>query len=180
MDLMGALPMFLLLSEKLSKRDREKAVNEVLAVAVLLLILFVFAGGQVLDYFGISLGSFQVAGGLILVTLGLRIILGLPLEAQEKRVERYQFAAVPMATPLIIGPGTITVVIILVGQYGYIPVLVAGVLNLLLLWLVFKNALRVYNFVGHQGVEIISRLMGIIFTALAVEFVKEGVLKLLA
>lgn len=180
MDIMGALPMFLLLSEKLSKNERSKAVNEVLVVAVLLLILFVFAGVQVLDYFGVSLGGFQVAGGLILFTLGIRIVLGLPIEAQKKHVERYEFAAVPIAMPLIIGPGTITMVIILVGEYGYAPVLVAGVLDLILLWVLFRNAFRVYKFVGHQGVEVISRLMGIIFTALSVEFIKEGLGKLLA
>ncbi len=179
MDLMGALPMFLLLAERLSKKEQAKAVNEVFVVGVVLFTLFVFAGIQVLNYFGISLGGFQVAGGLILFVLGIRIILGLRIEAQEEHVEKYQFAAVPLATPLIIGPGTITMVIILVGQYGYGPVLAAGILNLILLWIVFKNALKVYRFVGHQGVEVISRLMGIIFTALAVEFIKEGLGKLM-
>ena len=176
---MGALPMFLLLAERLSKKEQAKAVNEVFVVGVVLFTLFVFAGIQVLNYFGISLGGFQVAGGLILFVLGIRIILGLRIEAQEEHVEKYQFAAVPLATPLIIGPGTITMVIILVGQYGYGPVLAAGILNLILLWIVFKNALKVYRFVGHQGVEVISRLMGIIFTALAVEFIKEGLGKLM-
>lgn len=179
MDLMGALPMFLLLAERLSKKEQAKAVNEVFVVGVALFTLFVFAGIQVLNYFGISLGSFQVAGGLILFVLGIRIILGLRLSAEEKHVQKYEFAAVPLATPLIIGPGTITMVIILVGQYGYGPVLAAGILNLILLWVVFKNALKVYRFVGRQGVEVISRLMGIIFTALAVEFIKEGLGKLM-
>lgn len=179
MDAIGVLPMFLLLSEKLPRKVRAKAANKTILVAAILLILFIFTGVDVLNYFGISLGSFQIAGGLILFVLGIKIVLGLRWTTEAKHVDLYEFTAVPMATPLIVGPGTITTVIILVGDYGYSVVLAAGLFNILLLWVVFRNGPRIYKLIGHQGTQVISRILGIVFTAMAVEFVKEGVLKLM-
>jgi len=77
MDAFGVLPIFLLLSEKLPKKQRAKAADRTIFVASLLMLLFIFAGLSVLSYFGISLGSFQIAGGLILFILGVKIILGI-------------------------------------------------------------------------------------------------------
>lgn len=180
MDAFGVLPIFLLLSEKLPKKQRAKAADRTIFVASLLMLLFIFAGLSVLSYFGISLGSFQIAGGLILFILGVKIILGMRFSPTEKEhLDRYEFSAVPMATPLIVGPGTITTLIILVGNYGHLVVLAASIANLLLMWVVFHYASRIYKVIGHQGTQVISRLIGIVFTALAVEFIKEGILKLL-
>lgn len=181
MDAIGVLPMFLLLSEKMPKNQRVKAADRTIFVATCLMLVFIFAGLSVLEYFGITLGSFQVAGGLILFILGVKIILGMRFSSTEKdHIDKYEFSAVPMATPLIVGPGTITTLIILVGSYGYGVVLLASFANLFLMWIVFRNASRIYKILGHQGTQVISRLMGIVFTALAVEFVKDGILKLLA
>jgi len=106
--------------------------------------------------------------------------LGMRFSPTEKEhLDRYEFSAVPMATPLIVGPGTITTLIILVGNYGHLVVLAASIANLLLMWVVFHYASRIYKVIGHQGTQVISRLIGIVFTALAVEFIKEGILKLL-
>ncbi|MFA6435767.1 MAG: MarC family protein [Candidatus Gracilibacteria bacterium] len=180
MDAFGALPLFLMLSEKIPKAKRAKAANNTLLVAAILLLIFIFGGSAILNYFGISIPSFQVAGGLILLIIGLKIVLGLKLGAQQKHVELYEFTAVPMATPLIVGPGTITTTIILVAQYGYVLVALAALLNLIVMWIVLRNAFFIYRFLGHQGVEIISRIVGIILTALAVEFIHEGLVALLS
>lgn len=180
MDAIGVLPLFLLLSEKLPRRERAVAADKTILVAAVLLLVFIFAGINVLNFFGISLGSFQIAGGLILFVLGIKIVLGLRWTGDVKNVDLYEFTAVPMATPLIVGPGTITTVIILVSDYGYSLVLAAALANLLFMWIVFRNGSRIYKIIGHQGTQVISRLLGIVFTALAVEFVKEGVLKFMA
>ena len=181
MDAFGVLPLFLLLSEKLPKKQRVRAADRTIVVATILMLVFLFSGLGVLNYFGISLGSFQIAGGLILFILGVEIVLGLRLSSTEKEhIDRYEFSSVPMATPLIVGPGTITTLIILVGDYGHLVVLFASIANLFLMWIVFRHASQIYKFIGHQGTQVISRLIGIVFTALAVEFVKEGILKLMA
>jgi multiple antibiotic resistance protein len=180
MDAFGLIPMFLILCEKMPRKQRKKAADRTMIVATVLMIFFIFAGLEVLNYFGISLGSFQIAGGIILLILGLKIVMGMRLTVQEKNIDRFEFTSVPMATPLIIGPGTITTVIILVAESGYSIVLAAGLLNLLLMWVVFRNANKIYDVIGHQGTQVISRLVGIVFTAFAVEFIKDGVMALIA
>lgn len=180
MDAFGVLPLFLILSEKMPKIKRAKAADKTLVVATILMMVFVFGGVSVLDYFGVSIPSFQIAGGIILFIIGIKTVLGLKFGLQQKHVELYEFTTVPMAMPLIVGPGTITTTIILVGEYGHLLVALAALLNLLVIWLIFRNASFIYCLLGHQGIEIISRIMGIIFTAIAVEFVKEGLVALIS
>ena len=84
MDAFGVLPLFLLLSEKLPKKKRVRAADRTIVVATILMLVFLFSGLGVLNYFGISLGSFQIAGGLILFILGVEIVLGLRLSSTEK------------------------------------------------------------------------------------------------
>lgn len=178
MDAIGVLPMFLLLSERMPRKERAVAADRTVMISAFLMVLFLFLGLGALSFFGITLGGFQVAGGLILLVLGIKIVLGMRFSVQEKQVDRYAFSAVPMATPLIIGPGTITTLVILTGEYGYVPVLLAGIANVAVMWVVLRYATAIYKLIGHQGTEVVSRMMGIVFTALAVEFIKEGLLKM--
>ena len=176
MDAFGLLPLFLMLSEKMPRKLRGKAADKTVLIAGILAAVFIVGGISILNYFGISLASFQVAGGLILLIIGIKTVLGLKLGVQKKRAEMYEFTAVPMATPLIVGPGTITTIIILLNQYTHLVVALMALLNLLIVWVVFRNGPRIYKIIGHQGAEVISRTMGIILTAIAVEFVHAGIL----
>lgn len=176
LDPIGVLPIFLLLSEKLPKRKRLQAGHHTLMVSAGLLIVFIFLGASLLEFLGISMGSFQIAGGIILLVIGLKIVLGLRLGIEQKHAESYDFAVVPMATPLIVGPGAITTVIILVVRYGYLVVFTASFLNLLVFALIFRYADRLYAVLGHQGSQVFSRIMGILLTASAIEFIRQGVL----
>jgi multiple antibiotic resistance protein len=180
MDGIGLLPLFLMLSEKLPKRQRAQAADKTVVIASVLLILFVLAGQAVLDFFGITLPSFQIGGGIILLLFGLKSVLGLSFEAKKKHVELYQFTAVPMATPLLVGPGTITIVIIMNQQYNMALILLAAILNLFILWLVLRHAGLLYKIIGHQGSEVVSRMMGLVVTAWAVDFIQKGIFALIA
>lgn len=176
MDAIGLLPVFLLLSEKMPKRERAKAADKTMMVATVLLLLFVFGGEVILNFLGIDLPSFQIAGGLILLIMGLKTVLGLRLEAQKRHAAMYEFSAVPMATPLIIGPGTITTVIMLDQSLGFWPVFVGSVLNLMLFWFILKHSDALSRVLGHQGSEVVSRLMGMVLTAWAIDFIRQGVM----
>lgn len=178
MDAFGILPIFLMLSDKMPRKERYKAADKTILVATVLLVLFLFGGIAILNYFGISLASFKIAGGIILLLLGLKTVLGLKMVVQEKHAEKYEFTSVPMATPLIVGPGTITTVIILVNEYSHLAVLVIAALNLLIIWAVFRCAGQIYKLIGHQGIMVISRVMGIILTAIAVEMITDGMITL--
>ncbi len=176
MDAFGLLPVFLMLSDKMPRKERCKAADKTAILAAILAAIFIVGGITILNYFGISLASFQIAGGLILLLLGIKTVLGLKMAVHEKHAERFEFTAVPMATPLIVGPGTITTIIILVNEFNQLTVALMAILNLLIVWVVFRNGMRIYSFIGHQGTLIISRMMGIILTAIAVEFIYAGVM----
>jgi multiple antibiotic resistance protein len=172
MDSLGNLPILYLLTEKLSVKERNRNVDKAIMIAGTLLLVFLFLGNKILDFFGISIGSFKVGGGIILLILGLKVVLGLRL--REERAKHYEIAAVPLATPLITGPAVITVIILLVNDIGYLLTLVASILNLVLAWFILHQSKILFNIFGRQGSDTIARVMGLILVAMAVEFIKQG------
>lgn len=104
--------------------------------------------------------------------IGLQIVLGLELNKKEQYSD---IAVVPMATPLIAGPGTITTLIILVGIYGYLAPFIALVLNLIVNFLMLNYSENLIHVIGKQGSEVISKITGMILVALSIEFVISGI-----
>ncbi|MCK5282071.1 MAG: MarC family protein [Nanoarchaeota archaeon] len=172
MDVLGNVPLFLVLSKKLKKKEKIKSINKALTIAAILLMLFLFFGEGILRFFGVSISSFKVAGGIIILLVGIQMVLG--LRFRERKYEKYEFAIVPLATPLITGPGVITTVILLVHSVGIWITFLASVLNLLLVWVSLSFSDYIYKFLGRQGADVMSRVMGLILVALAVEFIKVG------
>ena len=176
MDAFGNLPILSTLTQKLSAKERNKNVDGAVLIAAILLFIFLFFGTRILQYFGISIDSFKIAGGIILLIIGIKVVLGLSL--REERAKKYEIAAVPLATPLITGPAVITVILLLVNQFGYLLTLIASLLNLLITWVVLRQTALLFRLFGRQGSDVIARIMGLILTALAIEFIKQGWLSL--
>jgi len=173
MDAIGNAPIFVSLTQKLKRKDSIARLNTAVLVAAIVIALFIVLGKALLHYFGITLGDFQIAGGIIFFLLGIEMVFG--LNFLSSRVERYDIAIVPLATPLIAGPGVLTTVIILTNTYGYLATITAALLNLVTTWLILGNSLRITKFIGKQGTEIIARIMGILLTALAISFIRSGI-----
>ncbi len=173
MDALGNAPIFISLTQKLKKRDSINRLNTAVLVAGGVIALFILIGKAVLVYFGISVGDFQIAGGIIFFLLGIEMVFG--LDFLSSRVEQYDIAIVPLATPLIAGPGVLTTVIILTNTYGYLPTITASLINLALTRLILSNSLWINRFTGKQGAEILTRIMGILLTALAISFIRTGI-----
>ncbi|MFH0867925.1 MAG: MarC family protein [Candidatus Woesearchaeota archaeon] len=176
MDAFGNLPILSTLTQKLSTKERNKNVNGAVLIAAILLFIFLFFGTRALQYFGISIDSFKIAGGIILLIIGIKIVLGLSL--REERAKKYEIAVVPLATPLITGPAVITVILLLVNQFGYLLTMIASLLNLLITWVVLHQTALLFKLFGRQGSDVIARIMGLVLTALAIEFIKQGWLSL--
>ena len=172
MDAVGNLPILYVLTKKLSAKERNKNVDKAEFIAAILLLVFLLFGTGILGYFGISFNSFRVAGGLVLLIIGLRIVLGLRL--MEERAKKYELAAVPLATPLIVGPAVITVTILLVSEFGFLIPLIAAAANLIAARIILHQTELLFKILGSQGSEGIARVTGLILTALAVEFIKQG------
>ncbi len=171
-DPLASLPIFLSLTEDQDREERRHSADMAVMVAMVLFLLFVTIGEQFLSTFGISMDGFRIAGGLVLLLMGLEIIFGLELTKPSSK----SVAWVIMATPVLSGPGVITTAILLVSEVGYIPTLMAGSISLLVVWLFFRNASRIVEFVGNTSIAIMSRIIGLMIAALGIDYMVSGLL----
>lgn len=172
MNVLGNVPLFLSLSSKLKKKQKNRSINKAILIAGIILLIFLFLGDHILNFFGISIHSFKVAGGIILLIVAIEMVLG--LQFKEKRYDKYEFATFPLATPLITGPGVIATIILLVQSAGLLITLAASILNLFLTWVFLRFSVYIYKFLGRQGSDVLSRVMGLILAAISIEFIKSG------
>jgi multiple antibiotic resistance protein len=172
MDPVGNVPMFLTLTGKMDRKTQQKLATAAVVRAGVILVIFVFLGNAILDAFHISIESFRIAGGLILCLLGLQILFGKVHEGGTE--EGSDVSVVPLATPLIAGPGTITSAVILSKEYGYAVTLLGIAANLLLTRVLFRYAYLVVRVLGIKGTLAFAKVMGLIIVAIGVEFVRSA------
>ena len=172
MDSLGNLPVFLLCMKGLKNEKRKIMIKQTMYVAGAILLLFLFFGKNVLSFFNVDFKSFQIAGGIIVMIFGIKLVIGLKI--LEERAKAYRMAVIPLATPLITGPATITTIMIFVHQYGLWLTLLASLLNLWVVYLFLSKAESLYNILGKQGSDVLSKIMGLILTAIAIGFIKQG------
>ncbi len=176
MDPPGNIPIFIAVTKDLRKRERKKELNHAVIVAALLLLLFTFLGKLVLDMLGISLNSFMIAGGILLLLISFDLLRG-----ERKYGVREEsgagVGAVPIGTPLLAGPGAITAVMI-IQAWGVPTVLFAIFSAIIATKLVLGQSERIYGIIGKEGSEVLSRVMGIIVAAIAIEFIRNGLMEM--
>ena len=173
LDIIGLIPVYLSFFKTESKNVMNFYANKTVFFSSIILFVFLFFGSSILRFFNVSLSNFKIAGGLILLIIGIKFVLGLRVISIGER-KKHSFAAVPFAIPLLVGPGTITSVIILVDTYGFVIPFLAAVINLFIIWIFLKNCRVVYKVLGYQGSEVVTRIMGLIITAIAVGFIRSG------
>jgi len=171
----GNLTVFIGLSKGMDTKRRIKIVNEILFVASILLFAFLFFGMYIFDFFGIGLDTFQIGGGIILLIIAITYLLDIQTGIHKHK----DISAVPMGTPLLIGPGTITSTLILVSEYGILITFIAAVLALLAVWFILRFSGRIYKLIGAHWAMVASRIMGLVLAAISVEFIKSGVLSVI-
>jgi multiple antibiotic resistance protein len=174
-DPLGNLPVFIGLTEGMSHKERKDIFVEALYVGFLLLLLFTLAGTGILTLFKISLDDFKVAGGILLLAISLSMLIrGNFVDLTDKR----DIGAVPLGIPLMTGPGAITTTMVLIGMYGVKLTLAAVVINFLISGFIFYWADVIYNMLGRTGSMIIAKVMAIILAAIAVKFIREGIVSM--
>ena len=174
MDPSGNIPIFMALTKGMSKRGRKKELNYAVLVAAILLLLFAFLGRIILDVLGITTDSFMIAGGILLLFFSLDLLRG-----EHKYVASEEsgagVGAVPLGTPLLAGPGAITAVMVIIKSYGIGMVLFAIFSAIIATRLVLGQSERIYQILGKVGSEVLSRVMGIIVAAIAIQFIVNGI-----
>jgi multiple antibiotic resistance protein len=170
-DAIGNIPIVLSLSEGMIPKQRAKVINLALVTATLVGLIFLFFGKFILDVMGISQGAFTIAGGLILLIFSLRY---LTLGRWMDIIKEEMIAVVPIGTPLIVGPATITTLLLLATQYKLYIILIALAVNLILSWIAFMTASRISGFLGKGGLKAVSQIFNLLLVAIAVSMIIRG------
>lgn len=170
-DPLGLIPIFMALTQGYTPAERRALFSRAAFTAFFLLMLFTFAGTGILALFGISLSDFKIAGGILLLVIALRIIN----EAHYGEDIEGRPGVVPLAVPLLVGPGAITTTIVLIGTYGLWITFTAVSITFILSLIIFRYVGFFYQFLGKTGSDVIAKIMGMLLAAIAVQFMRQGV-----
>jgi multiple antibiotic resistance protein len=181
-DPLALIPMFLAITEHETAAERARTVLRATLTCCLTLTVFAVAGGLIFRLFSISLPAFKIAGGILLFLVALEM-----MQAQRERtrpeenkegIEKRDVAIIPLAIPLLSGPGAIATVMVLMTRHSPwhfgIPVVVAIVLTSVLTYALLRGASYLQRHLSRTFMNVVSRIMGLILAAIAVEFVLGG------
>ena len=173
MDAIGVMPMFVGFTEHLKKRDRRKIITQSIITAFLIGTTFLFLGRWIFKILGVLVADFKIAGGLVLLTISLRDLLRYEKSA---RLSADTMGAVPIGTPLIVGPAVLTTIVILLDSYGMRLTVLSFVVNLLITWVTFLFADSITKVLGKAGSRAISKIAHLLLAAIAVMMMRKGVI----
>jgi multiple antibiotic resistance protein len=184
MDPLGNLPFFILFTKQDTVKVRKRMAATAAASACIILIIFGITGDLILRFFGIGLPAFQLAGGFIFFIYALQMMHLIPrgmkttTEEEKEGVEKASAALVPMAIPMLAGPGAITAVLVWQqsndGSSGIFLLLSAIIAACLTVYIVFRFGDRISRVMGIGGIRVVTRLMGLLLAVIAVQFMVNG------
>jgi multiple antibiotic resistance protein len=182
----GLAPLFLAVTRGMNRDERQQVSVRASVIGFLVMALFAIAGASILSVFGITLPAFRVAGGFLLFFIAFEMVF----ERRQDRKEKigdvaitkdmiHNIAAFPLAIPLLAGPGAITATILLAGQAAYRPAWLAVLLGVIVVAMAIcvaalLMAARISKLLRRTGNVLLSRLLGVILAALAVQYVIDG------
>lgn len=167
----SSLPVFIDITRGLEEREIVSYANKAVLVATILLFFFLFTGEYLLDIFGVTMSSFQVAGGIILLMMAIELVLG------DKRHDDCGSSGAKwavIASPILTGPGMISATIIYSMEYGMAQVMISGALALLFTWLILTMSPKITRFMGEQAIEVLTKIMGLFVAARGIESILTG------
>ncbi len=171
-DMPGNIPFIVSLRNKLGHIESEKAT----IVAGILLISFLFVGNEILNLIGIDVASFAVAGSIVLFLIAIELILGIELHKDETPQTA---SIVPIAFPLIVGAGSLTTVLSLKSEYHIVNIIIAIILNLIIVYLILKNAGRIGRVLGPGGIAVLKKVFGVILLAISIKLFSNNISELI-
>jgi multiple antibiotic resistance protein len=178
MDPPGTVPIFLALTSSMTGKQRVRAARQAVVVAFGVIVAFAVFGRALLDYLHISLPALQAAGGLLLLLVALELLTG--KTEQPTSAEGVNVALVPLGTPLLAGPGAIVATMVFVQQAQHHPqkypaIAMGVVLVHVCLWLAMRFAGRIRRVLGEGGTTLVTRISGLLLSAIAVQLVADAV-----
>ena len=186
----GVIPFFIHFTQGFDRRQRQRTIRIAAISACVVIAVSALAGLQIIEFFGISLASFQVGGGLLLLMSAIQMLNAQPAESRkddlsdggERADAGASIAIVPLTIPLLTGPATISTMVIYAEKtkhWWQLGVLVLyGVVIGVAVWIAFSLSGRIARVLGKTGINVMTRLMGLLLAALAVEVMSDGLVKL--
>lgn len=185
---MGAIPIYINLTASQNRRQRRRTSNVAALATAAILITVLFTGELLLKFFGISIASFRVGGGILILLMAISMLhaklsdVKQTEEEAEDLEDKENIAVVPMATPLLAGPGAISTVILYAQRKSSLQhqLLLLGLIIALALlsWLILRTAPAISKLLGKTGINVVTRLMGLVMAAVGVEFIANGLRQL--
>jgi len=179
------MPLYLSLTRDMTIQQRNRILRRMIITVIVTLLFFQYSGLYLFSVIGISLPSFQVAGGLILASMAWSMLHATHSRIQttpegQEYVDREDISIVPLGIPMLAGPGTITTVILYAQQQqgnlsGHIQLSATILVTALVLYILFRLAGPLFDKLGPTGARVATRIMGMLLLALAAEFVLKGI-----
>jgi multiple antibiotic resistance protein len=175
MDPLAILPFLVPFLGAVQPAHRRRVVNIALITGLAVGLLFLGLGKGIFAVIGITLSDFLIAGGAVLLVVSLRELLS-SAAAQVPVAPNELMAVVPIGTPLLVGPATVSMLIVLSSLYSVWLVIVAFLANVVVAWVIFAQSQRIVKFLGHGGLQAFSQVSYLLLAAIAVQLMRRGIL----
>jgi len=189
LDPIGNVPIFLSITPHNSEAERASMVTRAVLVVFVVLVVFALCGNLIFRFFGVTIEAFRIVAGLLLLKIAFDMMEAKPArvrhtpEEDAEGAKREDIAIIPLAIPLLSGPGTISSVVALTGQVSKSPsvipmfgiLLLAIALNVVIAFLALRSAAPITRLLKETGTRVFTRIMGLILAAIAVQFVLTGI-----
>ena len=181
---LGVLPMFISLTHDFDAQQKQRAIRTAAFTVVAVVAISALLGENIIRFFGISTASLQVSGGLLILLMALNMLNAQPggtkttVEERDEAEHKNAIGVVPLGIPLLTGPGAMSTVIVMAHNakqpMDYAAIIGSGVVIAILVWLTLQMAQPIARTLGRTGINIATRIMGLLVAAVAVEFIVDG------
>lgn len=175
-DAVGVLPIFVSLTQGFGKNEKAKIIIQSLITALGMAVGFIFLGKAIFKILGITVGDFMIAGGIILFCIAIIDLLN---PGKHRRIPAKDLGAVPLGTPLIVGPAVLTTSLIIISTYGLLATLASVILNVLIAGLIFFFSDLLIKALGEAGSKALSKITSLLLAAIAVMMIRKGIFQIL-
>ncbi len=171
-DALGSIPLFLGMTGHMDTRPRRRLVTEATLTAASVAMVFVISGKLIFSLLGITENDFRIGGGIVLVVMAVTELL---FPDETRRDPEASVGIVPIGIPLIMGPAALTSIIIVTDTYGYLLATLSLIVNLLFVWLTFRNAIYIHKIIGNAGLRAFAKVAWLLLVAIAVMMIRVGI-----
>jgi len=173
-DAIGNIPLFISLVEGVSKKQRQRIIVDSVTTATVLAILFMFVGKWVLRLIGITISDFQIAGGVLLFVIAMRLLLPGTAKYMLSNGQDKDVGVFPLGTPLITGPAVLTTTLMMLDSFGIVSTFVSLMLNMFIVWITLVKADSIMKLMGQGGTRAFSKIIYILLAAIGVMMIRRG------